>query len=94
MSVKRSVLTLSVSTRWNSEYFMIERFFELRSELAAVIVTHKNCPPMVDKACLTLVSRGVVAVGRVGETDNKSEFRQSYLQHSISIRQCALRRME
>lgn len=68
---KIRALTLSVSTRWNSEYFMIERFFEQRSELAAVIVTHKNCPPMVDKACLTWIPEVLLLLAELEKLTTK-----------------------
>lgn len=40
-------LVQSICTRWNTEYYMMKRFFEVRSDLAAVMVTLTNCPQLL-----------------------------------------------
>lgn len=48
-------LLQSVCTRWNSEYYMLNRFYELRSELSSIIVNFPKCPPMVSSQNLVWI---------------------------------------
>lgn len=42
-------LLQSVPTRWDSDYIMMDRFLELRDDLAKVILKHKDCEPLTSK---------------------------------------------
>ena len=46
---KKTELTLiqSVSTRWNSTFYMLERFLQLREVVASIVNFNKSAPPML-----------------------------------------------
>lgn len=54
---EKPILSLlqSVCTRWNSEYYMLNRFYDLRSELSSIIVNFPKCPPMVSSQNLVWI---------------------------------------
>ncbi|XP_022823347.1 zinc finger BED domain-containing protein 1-like [Spodoptera litura] len=53
---KETKLIQEVPTRWNSSYYMIERFLELRTVVNNIIIRHKNAPPMLTASELSVLS--------------------------------------
>lgn len=49
-------LIQDVSTRWNSTYYMMERFLELRDVVNKIVIRHKTAPPMLSGLELSIVS--------------------------------------
>lgn len=43
-------------TRWNSTYYMIVRFLDLRNAVSEILIRHKTAPPMVTGMDLTILT--------------------------------------
>lgn len=52
-------LLQSVPTRWDSVYLMMERFMELKDDLAKVILKHKDCESMCTALQLEVVNEAM-----------------------------------
>lgn len=53
---KETKLIQEVPTRWNSTYYMVERFLELRTVVNDIIFRHKTAPPMLNASELSVLS--------------------------------------
>ncbi|XP_072400601.1 E3 SUMO-protein ligase ZBED1-like [Diabrotica undecimpunctata] len=49
-------LIQDMSTRWNSTYYMIQRFLELKNSVSDILIRHKTAPAMLTGLELNMVS--------------------------------------
>lgn len=77
-------LIQDVSTRWNSTYYMIDRFLELRGPINEIVIRHKSAPPMLSGMELSIMS-AVLPVLRSLEAATKEISSDKYATSSTII---------
>ncbi|KAL1514400.1 hypothetical protein ABEB36_003661 [Hypothenemus hampei] len=77
-------LIQDVPTRWNSTYYMMERFLDLQSFINDTIIKHKSSPPMLSGMELSIVT-GVIPVLRPLEAATKEISAEKYTTSSKVI---------
>ena len=92
---KETKLIQEVTTRWNSTFYMIERFLELRSVINNIIISHRNAPPMLTASELSILT-SVLQVLRPIEAATKEVSGDKYCTSSkvIPLIHCLILKVE
>lgn len=78
-------LIQSVETRWNSEYYMFERFLDLLKEVIDVLISHPNAPAPLSSSEVTQIKEFVTLLKPLEQVtsilsgENMSQAARSYL---------------
>lgn len=88
-------LIQSVPTRWNSTYFMLDRFIELSESVGAVLLKFPKSPSMLSASELQL-AREIVQVLKPIEAASREACGQAYVTASkvISLMNCLKNKIE
>lgn len=92
---KETKLIQEVTTRWNSTFYMIERFLGLRSVINNIIISHRNAPPMLTASELSILT-SVLQVLRPIEAATKEVSGDKYCTSSkvIPLIHCLILKVE
>ncbi|KAL4119982.1 hypothetical protein QTP88_012732 [Uroleucon formosanum] len=88
-------LKQSVPTRWNSVYFMLQRFIACSDNIASTIVKFPNSPPMISGAQL-FVAKEIMILLKPFEAATKELCGQNYVTASkvIPLLHCLIKKIE
>ncbi|KAJ8913310.1 hypothetical protein NQ315_010978 [Exocentrus adspersus] len=88
-------LIQSVPTRWNSKFYMLERFVKLSEYVAPILLSNTKAPPMISASDLEIVKEVLNILAPI-EAVSKEMCGQKYLTSSkvIPIVNCLLKKLE
>lgn len=73
-----------VPTRWNSTYYLVQRFLEPRTVINDILFHHTNAPPMLSGSEISIAS-SVLLILRPMEAVTKETFGDKYCTSSTII---------
>lgn len=82
--LQKKTLIQSVSTRWNSTYYMVERFLLLREEVNSIITFNTSAPKMISAADIEILKECLVLLRPI-EYATKEACGEKFVTSSIVI---------
>lgn len=88
-------LIQSVPTRWNSQFYMLERFVKLYEYVAPILLKNSKSPPIIDATDLEIIKEIITILAPI-ESVSKEISGEKYLTASkiIPIVKCLLKKFE
>lgn len=88
-------LIQSVPTRWNSKYYMLERFVKLYEHVASILLKNPKSPPMISASDLETIKEVLNILAPI-EAVSKEMCGEKYLTSSkvIPVVNCLLKKLE